>query len=265
MPTTEIRESVVLTNEGQKIFGILHLPAGVANPPCVLICHGLGGHKTGRYRVYVDLAEALVRENIAVFRFDFRGSGDSEGAFSEMTLTGEIEDALAALKYLQTEERIDRNRIGVFGRSLGGAVAVLSSARFGHVKCISLWAPFFNGDQWKEEWARVSQGHATEEESHELRRINGQVAGLHFYAEMFGMRIDQALKQLAHIPFLIMHGEKDELISIRHSELYVEERQESNAQTQFIRLPEADHDFSYTIERYYAIEKTAKWFEENLV
>ena len=265
MPTTEIRESVVLTNEGQKIFGILHLPVDVANPPCVLICHGLGGHKTGRYRVYVELAEALVRSNIAVFRFDFRGSGDSEGDFSEMTLTGEVGDALAALNYLQSEKRVDGSRIGVFGRSLGGAVAVLSSARFGAVRCVALWAPLFNGDQWKDEWARVSQGYASEHESHELRRINGQVAGLNFYSEMFGMRIDQALQKLNAIPFLIIHGEKDDLITIRHSELYVQERSESNQETQFIRLPEADHDFSFTVERYFAIEKTAKWFEEKLI
>lgn len=265
MPTTEIRESVVLTNEGQKIFGILHLPLDVVNPPCVLICHGLGGHKTGRYRVYVELAEALIRANIAVFRFDFRGSGDSEGDFSEMTLTGEVGDALAALKYLQTESRIDHDRIAVFGRSLGGAVAVLSSAAFGDVKCLALWAPLFNGDQWKSEWAKVSQGLTSEHESNELRRINGQIAGLNFYAEMFSMRIDQALNKLNNIPLLLLHGEKDDLITIKHSELYVSERRNSSAETEFIRLPHGDHDFTFTDERHFAIEKTATWFKENLI
>lgn len=265
MPTTEIRESVVLTNEGQKIFGILHLPLDVVNPPCVLICHGLGGHKTGRYRVYVELAEALIRANIAVFRFDFRGSGDSEGDFSEMTLMGEVGDALAALKFLQTEERVDGNRIGVFGRSLGGAVAVLSSAQFGAVKCLALWAPLYNGDQWKHEWAKVSQGLTSEHESNELRRINGQVAGMDFYFEMFGMRVDEALTKLKNIPLLLLHGEKDDLISIQHSELYLKERLHSSAETEFIRLPKADHDFSFTDERHFAIQKTAKWFEESLI
>lgn len=143
MDMFEERESVVLTNQGQKIFGILHLPKGVHRPPCVLFCHGLGGHKTGRYRVYVDLAEALVKAKIAVFRFDFRGSGDSEGSFSEMTLKGEVSDALVALEYLKQEERIDTERLGVFGRSLGGAVAILSSALFQSIRCISLWAPIF--------------------------------------------------------------------------------------------------------------------------
>lgn len=119
MSITEERESIVLTNEGEKIFGVLHLPKGIDKPPCVLVLHGLGGHKTGRFRVYVDLAESLVKAGIAVLRFDFRGSGDSEGSFAEMTLNGEISDALVVLKFLHKDSRIDNQRIGIFGRSMG--------------------------------------------------------------------------------------------------------------------------------------------------
>lgn len=262
--TFEIRESVVLSNNGQKIFGILHLPTGVENPPCIMICHGLGGHKTGRYRVYVDLAEALVLAKFAVFRFDFRGSGDSEGSFSDMTLKGEISDALAALEYLKSEKRVDTTKIGLFGRSLGGAVATLSASIFRSIKCIALWAPIFNGDQWKNEWSGVRDGAILEEEANELRRINGQIAGMRFYAEMFDMRIDQALKDLKHIPLLLIHGEEDKLVTIRHSELYVEERKDAEAITEIIRLPKGDHDFTYSQERQFAIDETVKWFKRML-
>lgn len=258
---SENRESVVLTNEGQKIFGVLHLPNGVENPPCVLICHGLGGHKTGRYRVYVELAEALVKKNIAVFRFDFRGSGDSEGHFSEMTLMGEVSDALVALNYLKTEPRIDAGRMGIFGRSLGGAVAILSAGLFGSIRCIALWAPIFNGEQWKHEWAKVMKGHATKAEAAEMHRINGQIPGFPFFKEMFEMQIDLSLKLLENVPLLLMHGEKDDLVTISHSELYLKERHHLKEITKFIRLPHADHDFSYTEERMFAIKETAHWFE----
>lgn len=264
MSDFETRESVVLTNNGQRIFGVLHLPLGVEKPPCVLFCHGLGGHKTGRYRVYVELAEALIKKKIAVFRFDFRGSGDSEGSFGEMTLQGEISDVQTAFNYLKSETRIDQNKIGVFGRSLGGAVAVLSSALVGCVRGIALWAPLFNGDQWKQEWAKVKNGIASENEANELRRINGQIAGLEFYGEMFEMRVDLALKELEQVPFLIIHGEKDDLVTIRHSELYMQERHHLKEQTRFIRLPQADHDFTYSDERYFAIRETTQWFTEVL-
>lgn len=260
----EERESVVLSNEGEKIFGILHLPKHVIKPPCVLICHGLGGHKTGRYRVYVDLAESLVKAGLAVFRFDFRGSGDSEGSFSEMTLTGEISDAGKALDFLYKDPRVDNERIGVFGRSMGGAVAVLSSASFGHVKSIVLWAPMFNGEQWMHLWAQVRDGKATDEESEEMRRINGQVAGIPFYAEMFNMHIDKELKALHDVPLLIIHGDNDPVISMQHSEMYHLERRHSSAPTEFIQLPGADHDFTLTQDRIFAIARTTNWFQETL-
>lgn len=265
MTTLDTREPIVLVNNGQKIFGILHLPKDAIKPPCILICHGLGGHKTGRYRAYVELSESLVKRGIAVFRFDFRGSGDSEGDFAEMTLNGEVSDALVAFQYLLGEGRIDKDKIGVFGRSLGGAVSVLSAASFGHVKCIALWAPIFNGDQWKMQWEKVKNGVVSENESNEMRRINGQVAGIPFYMEMFDMKITEALEKLKNIPLLLIHGEKDNLVTIHHSELYVEERTNLVATTEFVRLPEGDHDFSFTEERYFAIEKTAEWFKRGLI
>lgn len=264
MSSIEERESIVLANKDEKIFGILHLPKGVKRPPCVMICHGLGGHKTGRYRVYVDLADALIRREVAVFRFDFRGSGDSEGLFSEMTLQGEISDALIGLNFLAEDPRIDGSRLGLFGRSLGGAVAIQSAVRFGKIKSIALWAPIFDGEQWQHLWALVKDGVASERESQEIRRINGQVAGLPFYAEMFGMHIDEELKALADVPMLLIHGEKDNIVFMKHSEMYHQERRHATARTSLIRLPNADHDFTESDDREFAIGSTADWFSETL-
>ena len=261
---TEDRECVVLSNEGQKIFGILHLPSQVKNPPCVLICHGLGGHKTGRYRVYVELAEALVEHGIAAFRFDFRGSGDSEGSFIDMTLQGEVSDAIKALEYLQNEPRIDQNRIGIFGRSLGGAIAVIVAARFGKTKSMALWAPMYSGEDWLHLWEKIQAGDLSMEESEELRRINGQVASIDFYGQMFKMRIDKELQELMHVPLLLMHGEVDEVISPNNSDSYVKERLLSGTKTELIKLPHGDHDFTFSKERTYAIMRTAEWFRETL-
>ena len=55
----EERESIILKNHGQKLFCIFHKPAHRKNCPAVLLCHGLGGHKVGRYRLYVSLAKHL--------------------------------------------------------------------------------------------------------------------------------------------------------------------------------------------------------------
>ncbi len=47
---TERRLPVVLDNEGETIFGVLHLPAGKGLKPAVLLNHGFGGNKIGLYQ-----------------------------------------------------------------------------------------------------------------------------------------------------------------------------------------------------------------------
>jgi abhydrolase domain-containing protein 13 len=52
---------------------------------------------------------------------EYRGYGNSEGRPSE---SGLIRDARAALDFLHLRQDINRDRIFVFGRSLGGAVSI---------------------------------------------------------------------------------------------------------------------------------------------
>lgn len=264
MSEIEERVPVVLENEGQKIFAVFHKPKHVVKPPCVIICHGLGGNKIGHFRVYVDLATRLVKEGIAVFRFDFRGSGDSDGAFSDMTLQGQVSDLLTILKHNSKNDQIDSSRIGLFGRSMGAAVGVMGSAIFDHVKTIALWAPIFSGDQWKHKWDLAQLGFASEKESEEMRRINGQVASLHFYSEMFSINLEGPLTALGDIPMMIIHGIHDPLVSIEHSEGYEKIRRKMSAPFEFIRLKHSDHDFSHPEERLFALEKTTEWFKNYL-
>ena len=66
--------------------------------------------------------EKIVKStNSNVLILAYRGYSDSEGEPSEEGLKL---DAEATLEYAQNREDIDNSRIFVFGRSLGGAVAI---------------------------------------------------------------------------------------------------------------------------------------------
>jgi abhydrolase domain-containing protein 13 len=56
-----------------------------------------------------------------VLIIDYRGYGNSQGTPSE---TGLKYDAKATLEFLMNRKDINQEKIYVFGRSLGGAVAV---------------------------------------------------------------------------------------------------------------------------------------------
>ncbi len=264
MQKFEERELVEFTNKGTKIFGVIHRPIGEEKAPAVLFCHGLAGHRIGKHRMYVKLAECLSRIGIASFRFDFRGSGDSEGEFAEMTLNGEVSDAVKAFEFLSTQKHLDPDRIGVFGRSFGGAISILSAHRFGSVKSAALWSPVFNAEQWEEQWEMFETHQIDEQTRHDLMRINGQLPSVDFYKEMFEMNLKEEVRSLSDIPMLLIHGEKDPLVGIEHSEKYLELRKETSAKTEFVKLQHSDHDFTHPEEKIHAINTTCQWFAKTL-
>ena len=111
-----VGEEVFLeTQDGVRIHGFW-LPAEGATR-ALLFLHGNAGNASHR----LPNAAELVALGTSVLLLDYRGYGLSEGTPSE---AGTYLDAQAGLAHLVTERGFAENRIFVFGRSLGGAVAV---------------------------------------------------------------------------------------------------------------------------------------------
>lgn len=265
MTRKEEREPFTIENEGDKIFGMFHRPLVEDKVPAVLICHGLAGHKIGKERLYVTIAEHLLQFGIGTLRFDFRGNGESEGEFADMTIQGEVSDTLKAIEFLEQHPHVDPNKLAILGRSFGGAVAVLAAAQAQKFKAIALMAPVFDSIQWEEHWEKAQAGEMSTEERHDLMRINGQLPSMAFYQQLFAMDLEKEVQRLQHIPMFLVHGEMDPMINISHSEKYHTIRQNSTAQTDFIRLPHSDHDFTHPEEKEKAIQETCHWLAKTLL
>ncbi len=264
MNKKEERSPVILLNEGQKIFGVIHRPENAIKTPAVLICHGLGGNKIGKGRLYVLLAEILAANGITTLRVDFRGSGDSEGDFSKMTIESEVSDALVALDYLKNDPQVDADRIAIFGRSFGGVVAVLASHEFSTIKSLALWAPVFGCDQWKEKWQKAHSAPLTSQQREGLMNIEGLQPGYAFLQQLFTLNLAEKLKSLDGIPLLHIHGEKDNIVDLTHANRFREARNHVLEKSHFKLLPDSDHDFLNSAERKIALADTAEWFVKTL-
>jgi hypothetical protein len=73
-------------------------------------------------------ARGTARLGIAVFAFDYRGYGRSEGTPNEQ---GVLADGRAAHAWLARRAGIPQNKVVLMGRSIGGAVAVDAAATNG--------------------------------------------------------------------------------------------------------------------------------------
>lgn len=102
--------------DGSARRGVLALPQGAGPFPCLVI-HSPGG-VTGRY----DPSVALEPHGWAVFAYDKRGVGESEGTLERGPLRALAEDALLAAQALAQRPELDAGRIVFVGLGQGGQV-----------------------------------------------------------------------------------------------------------------------------------------------
>ena len=108
-------------SRGFSLKGILHLPK-VKNPPLVVGSHGLEGSKESAKQQV--LANLLVQNNMAFFRFDHRGCGESQGDFiKDTSLEKRTIDFITATQHVLDLGKTSRN-LAVFGSSMGGATCI---------------------------------------------------------------------------------------------------------------------------------------------
>ena len=111
-------------SRGLTLRGMLHVPdQRPGKVPFVILFHGFCDDRNEINFVHTELSRRLCERGIASVRFDFAGSGDSDGRFEDMTVSSEVEDGLAILDYVKSLDFVDQSRIAIHGLSMGGCVA----------------------------------------------------------------------------------------------------------------------------------------------
>ena len=75
------------------------------------------------------LAQKLLDDDIAVFRFDDRGIGLSEGKFNPLDANFLASDIVYAIKELSSIPEFENKKIGVLGHSLGAIAAIKATSK----------------------------------------------------------------------------------------------------------------------------------------
>ena len=116
------------------------MPEGYEPFPSVVVCHPhpLYGGTMDDF-VVMAVCEALLRESIAAFRFNFRGVGGSDGLHGKGV--GEQEDVRAAVSFLSSRQEIDAKRIGLAGYSFGAGVALSVAPQEDRVQAVAAISP----------------------------------------------------------------------------------------------------------------------------
>ena len=118
-----VAESITYPSRDVQIPATVVIPDGDGPFPMVVLAHGHGGSKDENIG-FGAIADALKAEGIASIRMDFPGCGESTESFQLNTLTNMKQDVLNAVAYLTSTYAIDTAKVGLFGYSMGGRVAL---------------------------------------------------------------------------------------------------------------------------------------------
>jgi pimeloyl-ACP methyl ester carboxylesterase len=238
----EMENAVAFESDGLKLAGYFGYPetSTDARCPAIVIMHGFGGHKDGpQQRWSVKFYQSL---GYATLRFDFRGCGESDGRRGWVIPDEEIGDAIAAVRWMAGQARIDPVRIALSGTSYGATVAIGAAAREKGVAAVIAQGGWGNGERMfrllhstPEAWQRFSE---LLEDGRRRKAAGDQSMRVHRYdlipvperlranidprsifdfsidtgLETFAYNAEEEIASIAPRPVLLIHSARDDVI-----------------------------------------------------
>jgi 2,6-dihydroxypseudooxynicotine hydrolase len=189
-------ERVAIPYDGMNLYGTLRKPAGIANPPIVIMCMGLDSTKEEMGTNETN----FLRRGMATLAFDGPGQGEAEYAAA---IRGDYEVVVkAVVDFVETRDDVDAGRIGLWGVSLGGYYAPRAAAYEKRVKaCIALSGPFNHGVKFLEK----------PELSKEVFRVRAKCATQEAAAEVAGTLDMTAAAKKITCSLFVVTGEFDRI------------------------------------------------------
>ncbi len=192
---------VTFSSEGFQLVGMLHSIAHAADR-AVILCHGLGGNKVEGNRIFVETGRALTAVGYDVLRFDFYGSGDSEGEFADTTVAHNVENCKSAIHFMRDA---GYKKLGLLGLSLGAAAAIITASHE-QVEALITFSAVVDVHALFESKAPASLARNPEVSQYEHE---GWLVKRSFWENALSYDVLSAFKTLA-IPKLILQGDADE-------------------------------------------------------
>jgi alpha-beta hydrolase superfamily lysophospholipase len=213
--------------QGERLDYSFH-DGGTDNKQIVVIGHGVTGNKDRPF--VIALAEGLAKAGLHALRFSFAGNGDSEGKFTDCTISKEVSDLGSVMDSLQEYS------LCYAGHSMGGAVGVLRTSQDQRIQHLISLA----GMVHTQEFAHREFGMVTPDAGNMWNDDECPLSQIY----MDDMKsIDSVVKLGSQItvPWLLVHGSEDDVVPIQDSKDILEQ---AGSNAQFIELPGANHVFA---------------------
>lgn len=225
--------NVIRNAQGERLDVAYHAPAGQASgvpAAIVVIAHGVTAHKDRP--LLIALADAASEAGLAALRISFAGNGNSEGRFEDAVPSKEVGDLGSIIDALVAW---GVGRIAYAGHSMGGAVGVMRAAIDPRIACLVSLAGMVHVDAFM----KAQFGHLPPGAPMLDKPECPWSPALSADAARIGSVTAEAAR--VHVPWLLVHGDADELVPYQDA---LDAREAAGGRPALVTLPGIDHRFT---------------------
>lgn len=235
---------------GARLVALLSEPEDRRETACALFAHCFTCSKD--LRAAVHISRGLADLGIAVLRFDFTGIGESAGDFADTNFSSNVEDLVAAARFLAGERRAPSLLVG---HSLGGAAVLQAAGQLESVRAVATLGAPYDPAHVANLFADVENtiraaGEAEVTLAGRRFRITRQ-----FLEDLDAARVDDRLGALDRA-LLVMHSPVDTIVGIENAERIYRAAKHPKS---FVSLDTADHLLARESDARYAARVLAAW------
>jgi dipeptidyl aminopeptidase/acylaminoacyl peptidase len=193
----------------------------------IILLHGIRSSKNA----FLDLSEFLSKNGFNSVALDSRAHGESEGQFCTFGVN-EKKDIQKVIDYLAEQENM--NRIGVWGQSLGGAIAIQAMGYDKRIAFGIIESTFTDFKTIVNDYFDLHAGFSIAPFSNYLSNRAANIAE-------FDADDAKPIKYCENInqPILIVHGNKDNRINIKYGKANFQKIKSLNKE--FLEVDSANH------------------------
>lgn len=124
----------------------------------VIVTHGIGGNKLGHKFVFKQFADRCVENGISTLRFDFVGTGESDGDFAN---TRHSDQVLQLLEIIKKAKELGYKEIYLCSTTIGCYSVWHAANNYEGISAIINWNPICNYDRYEANHKKRAQEDGT--------------------------------------------------------------------------------------------------------
>jgi uncharacterized protein len=238
------------TQDGLTLKGWFVPAGGGPSPVTLIIHHGLGSNAGDKLENTACL-QRTGKWNL--FYFDMRGHGASEGEYNSLGPL-ELRDLESAIAYLREHKPAAARHLGIYGHSLGAAVAIIGAARHPELEAVAAESSFARASRTVVHFAKIFYG---------IPEVPFMKIALVLARWRLGVPVGQfdpvaEIGRISPRPIFLIHGERDRRIPRR--ELYALWKAAKSPKKLWI-VRGADHGDTWMIAKEEYERRLVKFFE----